>query len=66
MVWFTQRLYNWFNQISGSRSGQAPGWEEENSFTLNAPEGTVFADDGTDGTLIAEGEITSGTNIYPN
>lgn len=52
-----------FTYTSGGGTGQAPGWEEENSYTLTAPDGTVFADDGTDGTLIAEGEITSGTNI---
>lgn len=55
-----------FTYTSGGGSGEAPGWEEENSFTLTAPDGTVFSGDGTDGTLIPEGEITSGTNNCPN
>lgn len=55
-----------FTYTSGGGSGQAPGWEEENTYILTAPDGTVFSDDGTDGTLIAEGEITSGTNLCPN
>lgn len=40
----------------------SPGWEEENTYTLTAPDGTEFSD----GPVPAAGEITSGTNICPN
>lgn len=36
----------------------SPGWEEENSYVLTAPDGTVY----TDGPIPAVGSIVSGTN----
>ncbi|GAA4887610.1 hypothetical protein GCM10023311_09230 [Flaviramulus aquimarinus] len=47
--------------VSGGGTGQAPGWEEENSYVLTAPDGTVFAD-GSGPEIPTAGVITSGTS----
>ncbi len=51
-----------FTYTSGGGTGQAPGWEEENTYTLTSPDGTMVF---TDGPIPTEGVITSGTNICP-
>ncbi len=42
----------------GGAAGGAPGFEEENSYTLTAPDGTVYED----GPIPTEGVIASGTS----
>ncbi len=46
---------------SGGGTGQAPGWEEENTYTLTAPDGTSWSD----GPIPMEGIIINGINNCP-
>ena len=42
--------------VSGGGTGNGPGWESENTYTLTAPDGTMFSD----GPIPTEGIVTSG------
>ncbi|MFD2823092.1 hypothetical protein ACFS5M_05390 [Lacinutrix iliipiscaria] len=44
--------------VSGGGTGDAPGWESENTYVITAADGTVYSD----GPVPTEGNVTSGAN----
>jgi len=52
-----------FTYVSGGGTGNGPGWESENYYSLTSPDGTFWEDGTTDYSGIpTAGLITSGTN----